>query len=91
MFTLGGLYMQDLSLEKEFEIYKLMHKTTILQAKITAYYETKQESGIKIPFFMTKSPAKQAEEDVLDLMCKNPDAFNSLYERAWSEYAECLP
>ena len=82
--------MKEMSLEKEFEIYKLMHKTTILQAKITAYYETTQ-GEIKLPCFMTKTPAKQAEEDVLELMCKNPDAFNSLYDRAWSEYAECLP
>jgi hypothetical protein len=90
MFTLGGFYMQDLSLEKEFEIYKEIHKVTILQAKMTMYYETKQ-GEIKLPSFMTKPPSKQAEEDVLDLMCKNPDAFNSLYERAWSEYAESLP
>ena len=83
--------MRERTLEDEFEFYKLRHKTTILQAKLTAYHQAKMESGIKIPFFMTKSPEKRAEEDVLDLMCKNPDAFNSLYERAWNEYAECLP
>jgi hypothetical protein len=88
---MGGLRMRELSLEKEFEIYKQIHKTTILQAKLTAYHQAKQESGIKIPFFMTKSPEKRAEEDVLELICKAPHAFNALYERAWNEYAECLP
>lgn len=83
--------MQELSLEFEFEIYKIIHKTTILQAKMTNHYRDLQGTGIQIPFFMQKSPEQRAEEDVLDLMCKNPDAFNSLYERAWSEYAECLP
>ena len=53
--------MKELSLEKEFEIYKLLHKTTILQARITAYYQTIQESGIMIPFFMLESPDKKAE------------------------------
>lgn len=40
---------------------------------------------------MTKSPEQRAEEDVLDLMSKAPHAFEQLYERAWNEYAECLP
>ena len=83
--------MKELTLEKEFEIYKLMHKTTILQAKITAYYQAREGMGISIPFFMTKTPEQRAEEDVLDLMSKAPQDFEQLYERAWNEYAECLP
>ena len=83
--------MRELSLEAEFEIYKMVHKTAILQAKLTAYYKAKQESGIKIPFFMTKTPEQKAQEDVEDLLCKAPHDFEQLYERAWSEYAECLP
>ena len=83
--------MNDYELEREFKTYKEEHQKRILQAKLTAYYIAKEASGIKIPFFKTKSPEKRAEKDVLDLMCKNPDAFNSLYERAWNEIAECLP
>ena len=83
--------MQELSLEHEFEIYKMMHKTSILQAKLITYYQAKEESGIRLPFFMTKTPEKKAEEDVLDLMSKSPETFEQLYERAWNEYAECLP
>lgn len=83
--------MQDLSLEKEFELYKWMHMTTILQAKITVYYRNLQDTGIKIPEFMTVPAEKLAEKEVLQLMCYNPKTFESLYKQAWNEYAECLP
>lgn len=54
--------MLELSLEAEFEIYKLIHKTAILQAKLTAYYKTIQESGVTIPFFMLESPEKKQKK-----------------------------
>lgn len=83
--------MKELSLEKEFEIYKLMHKTTILQAKLTAYYKVIQESGVMIPFFMQELPEKKAEIEVVNLLGENPEAFEVLYKKAWEEYAEYLP
>ena len=82
---------KKLSLEKEFELYKQLHKTTILQAKITTYYRNLNETGIKIPEFMTVPPEKLAEKEVLQLMCYSPKTFERLYEHAWSEYAEYLP
>jgi hypothetical protein len=88
---MGGLYMQDLSLEFEFNIYKMVHKTTILQAKMTNHFRDLQETGIQIPFFMQKSPEKRAEEEVQNLLERNKEAFESLYLSAWNEYAECLP
>lgn len=91
MQIIGETNMQELSLEKEFEIYKLLHKTTILQARITAYYQTMQESGVMIPFFMQEPPEKKAEAVVVNLLGENPEAFEVLYKEAWSEYAECLP
>lgn len=83
--------MRERTLEDEFEFYKLRHKTTILQAKLTLYYKTIQESGIKIPFFMLESPEKKAEKEVQKLFGKNRLAFEMFYEKAWNEYAECLP
>lgn len=83
--------MQDLSLEFEFNIYKMVHKTTILQAKMTNHFRDLQETGIQIPFFMQKSPEKRAEEEVQNLLERNKEAFESLYLSAWNEYAECLP
>ena len=82
---------KELSLESEFELFKQLHKTTILQAKITTYYRNLQNTGIKIPEFMTVPPEKLAEKEVLQLMCYSPKTFDKLYEHAWSEYAEYLP
>ena len=82
---------RELTLEKEFELFKQLHKTTILQAKITTYYRNLQSTGITIPEFMTVPPEKLAEKEVLQLMCYSPKTFESLYEHAWREYAEYLP
>ena len=67
--------MQEVSLEKEFELYKWMHMTTILQAKMTIYYRNLQETGVKIPEFMTVPPEKLAEKEVLQIMCYSPKTF----------------
>ena len=83
--------MRELSLEMEFEIYKLVHKTAILQGKLTAYYQAMQESGITIPFFMQEPAEIKAEKEVQNLLCENPEAFEILYQEAWEQYAECLP
>ena len=82
---------RKLTIEKEFELFKHLHKTTILQAKITTYYKNLQNTGITIPEFMTVPPEKLAEKEVLQLMCYSPKTFDNLYEHAWSEYAEYLP
>ena len=83
--------MRELSLETEFEIYKLIHKTSILEAKLIAYYQTIQESGITIPFFMLETPETKAARDVENLLCTDIDTFENLYQEAWNQYAECLP
>ena len=83
--------MIEMDLSKEFELFKQLHKTTILQAKITTYYKNLQETGIRIPEFMTVPAEKLAEKEVIDLMCYSPKSFDRLYEIAWREYAEYLP
>ena len=82
---------REMTIEKEFELFKHLHKTTILQAKITTYYRNLQNTGVTISEFMTVPPEKLAEKEVLQLMCYSPKTFESLYEHAWSEYAEYLP
>lgn len=83
--------MRELTLEAEFEIYKTLHKTAILQAKLTNHFRDLNETGIQIPCFMLETPEKRAEKEVEKLLDKNPLAFESLYLNAWQEYAECLP
>ena len=83
--------MQNMSLELEFEMYKERHKTTMVQAKIITHYRDLQQTGVQIPDFMQIPPEKLAERDILDLVCCKPLIFESLYNIAWEEYAECLP
>ncbi len=85
-----GCKMEDYTLEKEFENYKKEHQKRILQSKIEVYYQTVKPKTI-FPFLLKFSSRKQAEKDVCDLLEKAPQAFEQLYERAWNEYAECLP
>ena len=40
---------------------------------------------------MLESPEKKAEKEVQKLLGKNRLAFEMFYEKAWNEYAECLP
>lgn len=80
--------MEELTLEKEFEIFTQIHKTTILQAKIATYYRKLQETGAIIPEFIYISPEKLAEKEIIQY---SPKLFDRLYEQAWSEYAEYLP
>jgi hypothetical protein len=83
--------MLEQTLEREFEFYKIRHKITILQAKLTVYYKSLQESGIRVPFFMLMPPEMQAKLAVQDLILQSPEELESLYEKAWEEYAEYLP
>jgi hypothetical protein len=83
--------MREWSLEQEFEIYKERHKTTMVQAKMITHYRDLQQTGVQIPDFMQVPPEKLAERDILELVCRKPLIFESLYNIAWEEYAECLP
>ena len=50
---MGGVCkMKEMSLEFEFKIYKMIHKTTILQAKMTNHFTQGVQTGY-IPFQKT--------------------------------------
>ena len=83
--------MRKYTLEQEFKNYVMIHKTAILQAKLTKHFRDLQETGIQIPFFMQESAETKAKKEVQNLLCINPLAFETLYQGAWQEYAECLP
>ena len=82
--------MEDYTLEREFNFYKIEHQKRILKAKMEVYYQIKKQK-ILIPFWIKFLSKKQAEKDVCELLEKAPYTFQQLYERAWKEYAECLP
>ena len=84
--------LKEYSLEKEFEIFKILHKTTVLQAKLTQFYKDFNETGITIPVFMQKDDAEEkAKAEVSMLLTNNIEVFEELYNKAWQEVAELLP
>ena len=83
--------MQELTLELEFEIYKELHKITILQARLTQYYYSLQNTGVTVPFFMQEPPEKRAAKDIENLLTDNIEEFERLYNHAWGEVAALLP
>ena len=84
--------MQEVSLEKEFEFYKKRHKGAILMAQKALFYKDLQETGTKIPDFMTTDPLLLAQKDIVELTLFNPEeVVNDLYEKAWKEMAYKLP
>lgn len=84
--------MQELSLEKEFEFYKKRHKGAVLIAQKALFYKDLQETGTKIPDFMTTDPFLLAQKDIVELILFNPEeVVNDLYEKAWKEMAYKLP
>lgn len=86
-----------MTLEKEFEEYKALHKYSILKAKMMRYFETIEQSEIDIPEFQKDEHDKNRIEflanrelNALVLRDDNLQKFNSLYEKAWAELAPLL-
>lgn len=82
------------TLEREFEEYKALHKYAVLKAKVMDYYNTLEQSQVNLPNFMRDDNAeKLADRELrrLVLLDDNLATFNRLYERAWEEIAEVMP
>lgn len=81
------------TLEREFEEFKAMHKFSIVKASLISYYKTIQESGIKIPEFMQTSPEKMADVEIAKLLDIKDGGriFNRFYECCWHNVKEYLP
>ena len=83
--------MRERTLEDEFKTYVLIHKKAVLTGKLAAYYQTIQQAGVNIPFFMQECPIKRAEAEVNQLFSEDRETFENLYQEAWQQYAECFP
>lgn len=82
--------MEDLSLEKEFNIYAIMHKQSILTARLADYYRT-LDQGVNIPCFLMPTPLERAGKCVMDIFENDRQEFEKLYNKAWEDVAELLP
>lgn len=82
--------MNELTLEREFEIFVQLHKQSIVEAKLISFYKDMVNTGITIPNFMEKPAEIKAREHLLELI-NEPEKFNRMYECIWNEVKEVLP
>lgn len=81
--------MEELTLEKEFEVHKLRHMYDVLNKRITQYYRSLEGSGVSIPNFMRNdSPEELARKEMNNILTNgNKEHFYNLYEKAYHELA----
>lgn len=71
-----------MSLEKEFEVAKLMHKCTFVKALLIKYYRDLQSTGATIPDFLQGSPNDLATKEIINLL-DNKELFEKKYNEAY--------
>lgn len=85
--------MSDLSLEREFEQAKALHKYSVLKAKMVAYFQTLEESQVNVPNFQRigQRAIDLADIEIRHLLCRGDGGveFNRLYELAYDELNKC--
>lgn len=80
-----------MSLEREFEEYKALHKYAIMKAMMMRYFRTIQQGEVNMPDFMRDdSPERLADKELKKLIVNDINKFNSLYEKAYEELAPLL-
>lgn len=82
--------MQDLSLEKEFEIYKQLHKVSVVEAQLQVHYNDLAKTGVVLPDFMDKDPNLKAREHLLMLL-NDKDKFERTYNSIWESIKYAMP
>ena len=78
--------MQNLELEREFNQEASRHIKAVLVEKMRRYYETLNNTGIKLPKWQQEDALKMADIAVRNFIARN-DYTNiiSLYEQAYKE------
>ena len=82
--------MDGLALEKEFNIYRDIHKMSIVEAKLMCFYRDMASTGVTIPNFMDKSIEEKAREHLFNLL-NDREKFERTYECVWNEIKWSLP
>lgn len=82
----------EMTLEKEFSEFKILHIFAILKAKLIMYYEVILADTVQLPSFMGgDTPESLAQRDIEELYNRDINKFLEMYERAWDEVKEVLP
>ena len=81
--------MEELTLEKEFEFWKLSHMHDVLFVRMVQYYRDLQTTGVTLPEFMIDPPDVLATREMNNILANNDRThFYNLYEKAYQELAE---
>lgn len=80
--------MEELTLKKEFQFYKLQHMYDVLFIKMTNHYRDLQNTGVTLPDFMCEKPEDLAKREMDNVLANsNNEQFYNLYENAYQELA----
>lgn len=82
--------LEEMSLEREFENYKFIHKSAIVEAALIKYYRDLQDTGIKLPDFMDESPTQKAQKALIEIL-NDKSKFNRMYNAVWEEVKWIMP
>lgn len=78
----------EMTLEKEFRQYKMLHMFAVLKAKMFMYHEVVLANSVQLPPFMGGETAEDlAQKDVEELFNRDINEFIEMYEKAYQELA----
>lgn len=78
----------EMTLEKEFGEYKMLHMFAVLKAKMVMYHEVVLANSVQLPPFMGGETAEDlAQKDVEELFNRDINEFIEMYEKAYQELA----
>lgn len=83
-----------ITLEREFEEFKALHKYTMVKAKLVQFYMDLEADKPQLPDFMRigQRPEDLADQDLRRLITSENglQKFNKLYDEAYETLAEIL-
>lgn len=74
----------NMSLEKQFATYKMLHIVAVLKVMLIKYYEVVLSNYAQLPSFMGgDTPEKCADKEIENLYNTDLNKFMEMYERAY--------
>lgn len=80
------------TLEKEFEDFKIIHKSAIVKAVAMRYYSDLYDSEVNLPEFIESKEdvvERKANSYLIDLL-NDKARFNKVYNNCWERIKEYL-
>lgn len=78
----------EMTLEREFTQFKMLHIVAILKAMLIRYYEVVLANSPQLPPFMGgDTPEKCADREIENLYNTDLNKFMEMYEKAYQQLA----